>query len=126
MKNYSELKSKEPILTDCFFAFSNSQYAEGIKEHKLEGKKIFKADGGLFGTHEGIKALYDYYDKQHDEISKNCEPQDVYDYEFANHECGYLGNDAEAITLALSYFTLEQVKNIKRKYGYLKLEDIKI
>ena len=31
MSNYYKLKEQQPILVDCFFAFSNKQYEEAIK-----------------------------------------------------------------------------------------------
>jgi hypothetical protein len=122
--NYQEIKNKQPVLFECFFAFSNEQFKEGITEHKLEEKKIVKADGGLFGTREGIQQLMDFYDALHIEIGQKCTPQEVYDYEYWNHECDYIGDDTEAIKIAASYFTDEQAKSIKRKHAYVKIEDL--
>jgi len=122
--SYQEIKNRQPVLFECFFAFSNAQYYEGILKNKLKGKKIVKADGGLFGTHEGIKQLMDFYDALHVEIGQKCNPQEVYDYEYGNHECDYIGDDTEAIQIAASYFTDEQAKTIKRKHAYVKIEDL--
>ena len=65
-----------------------------------------------------------FYDKQSDEISKNCDPQQVYDYEFNNHECDYTCNDEDAFKITASYFTAEQLKTLKRKYGYITADEL--
>lgn len=115
MANYSEIKNRQPELHECFFAFSNQQYADGIKEHNLQDKKIFRGVGGLFGTHEGIKQLYDFYDDLRKEIGEKCDPQEVYDYEFGNHECSYVCDDTEAMKIVISHFKPEQYNEVKRK-----------
>lgn len=122
--NYYEIKNRQPVLFECFFAFSNDQFKEGIAANNLDGKKILRAAGGLFGTQEGIQKLYDDYDAIHSEISQKCDPQEVYDYEFDNHECSYTNDDTEAIKIAASYFTDEQAKTIKRRHAYVKIEEL--
>lgn len=125
MSNYYQLKDKQPTLVDCFFAFSRSQYEKAIIENNLQGKKIFRADGGLYGTQEGIKKLYDDYENISKEITETCDPQEVYDYEFINHECSYVGDDEEAIKLVVSYFGDEKAKQVKRKCVVTKIENLK-
>lgn len=122
--SYSELKNKQPELFECFFAFSDKQFEEGIKKHNLEGKKIFRADGGLFGTNQGIEKLYADYEAINAEIKTTCQPQEVYDYEFINHECDYVGNDHEAIKIVASYFSDEQADTVKRRFGYVKISEL--
>jgi len=117
MKSYTEVKSNEPVLTDCFFAFSNEQFAEGIKRFNLEGKKIYRGMGGLFGTKEGIDQLMKHYDDQALEIADQCDPQEVYDYEFWNLECSYTNDDREAYLITESYFG-ERAKTVKRKFAH--------
>ena len=115
MSHYQELKDIQPQLFECFFAFSDSQYNEGIAKHNLEGKKIFRGFGGLFGTHEGISKLYADYDAITKRVTEECDPQEVYDYEFANHECGYIGDDSEAMKLVISHFDAEKYNQVKRR-----------
>jgi len=117
---YTQIKNVEPILTDCFFAFSNVQFEEGMSKHNLKGQKICSAGAGLYGTREGIKTLFDFYENRSKEISKKCEPQEVYDYEFCNHECSYTNDDEEAIKIVIDIFGTERAKEVKRKYGYFK------
>jgi len=121
---YEEIKNQQPELVDCFFAFSDEQFAEGIKEKNLEGKKIFRAGHGLFGTDEGIKNLMAFYGNLNERIAKECDPQKVYDYEFINHECDYVCDDTEAIEITFNLFGLERTKTVKRRYVYATLEEI--
>jgi hypothetical protein len=125
MSNYNTLKDQQPVLVDCFFAFSKSQMEEGIEKHNLQGKKLFRADGGLFGTQEGIQKLYNDYDAISKQISENCDPQEVYNDEFVNHECSYVGDDEEAIKLVVSYFGDEKAKDVKRRFAVTKIENLK-
>ncbi|MEY4433756.1 MAG: hypothetical protein RLZZ44_1890 [Bacteroidota bacterium] len=119
--NYQDIKNQQPILRDCFFAFGNDQFNEGIKKHNLEGQKIYRGMGGLYGTESGIKELLNFYSDLNDRIAKECNPQEVYDYEFDNHECSITCDDTDAMMIIVSTFTEEQSRNVKRKNGYLNL-----
>ena len=121
---YVELKNKQPELEDCFFAFSKSQYAEGVKEHNLEGKKLYATDCGLYGTKEGIKKFMSFYDANYDQIRATCDPQEVYDDEFINHECSYVGDDYKAIKITAGYFDEEKVRKVKRRCARVAIEDL--
>lgn len=125
MSNYSTLKDQQPELTDCFFAFGISQLEEGLKKHNLKKEDIVKAHGGLFGTPEGIKKLYSDYEEISKQITETCDPQEVYDYEFINHECSYVGDDEEAIKLVCSYFSDEKASLVKRRFAVTKIQDLK-
>ena len=119
--NYQDIKNQQPILRDCFFAFSTQQFEEGIAKHNLEGQKIYRGMSGLYGTESGIKELLNFYSDVNDRIAKECNPQEVYDYEFDNHECSITCDDTDAMMIIVSTFTEEQVKSVKRKNGYLNL-----
>lgn len=122
--SYPKIKNREPELRECFFAYSNEQFQQGVEEQKLQGKKIYRTHGGLFGTNEGIESLLKFYDELGKEISEKCTPQEVYDYEFGNHECSYTGIDTEAIKIVASYFTKEQTATVKRRFAFVKIEDL--
>lgn len=124
MATYQEIKNIQPELVECFFAFDKKQYEEGIAKFNLEGKKILRGVGGLFGTQEGIQKLYDDYNAITKRITAECNPQDVYDYEFGNHECSYVGDDAEAMKIVISHFEPEQYNEVKRKCKYYTNEEI--
>ena len=111
---------------ECFFAFSNDQFKEGVKKLNLEGKKIFRGAGGLYGTKEGIKKLYADYDNISKQVAEQCNPQEAYEYEFDNHDCGYTGDDEEAIKIVVSYFGEERAKTVKRHNGcaYVNIDEL--
>ena len=121
---YQEIKNIQAPLIECFFAFSNSQFEQGVKENNLENKKILSAGNGLYGTKEGITNFIGFYDNLSKKIGEQCNPQDVYNYEYANHECGYTNDDTEVIKICLGYFTETQCKEIKRKNAYYSINDI--
>jgi hypothetical protein len=118
MGTYQELKDKQPELVECFFAFDKKQYNEGVAKHNLFDKKLYSTGMGLVGTYEGIKAFEKFYDDQSAQIAAECDPQEVYDHEFNNHECGYLGDDKEAIDIVVEYFGIEKATTVKRRCAY--------
>lgn len=123
--SYSKLVNIHPPMPKgCFFAFSNKQLEEGIKENELDGVKIYHAGAGLYGTKEAIKAFLNGYDSRAERIKKECTPQEVYEYEYDNHECGYVCDDTEAIECCLAYFSLEECKAINRKHICQTIEEI--
>lgn len=118
MSKYTELNSQQAPMIDCFFAFSPSQYNEGVAKHNLYDKKLYNAGMGLIGTYEGIKAFKKFSDDITANITAECDPQEVYDYEFNNHECDYVGDDKEAIDIVIAYFGIERAKTISRRCAY--------
>lgn len=121
MSKYTELKNQQAPMIECFFAFSEKQYNEGVEEKELKDKKIYRAGNGLFGTDEGLKNFMLFYDELHKEIARVCDPQEVYDYEFWNHECEYVGDDAKAIEIVVEYFGTERAKGVKRRFAYSEI-----
>ena len=120
---YREICDEQPVMNNCFFAFSNKQIHEGLDRFGLTINQIVSADMGLYGTIEGIKEFFKFYDNQAEKISKECDPQEVYDYEFNNHECSYTCDDEEVIKIIIGYFGLEKAKQVKRKFGYYKIQE---
>jgi len=122
---YMEFKEVHPELFECFFAFSDKQFEEGIEKHNLRDKKIYSGGYGLYGTSEGIKKLHSDYDKIGKDITEHCSPQEVYDYEFHNHECGYTMDDEDAIKIVIGYFGKEKAKEVERRYKRIEIDNIK-
>ena len=121
MKTYVEIKDKQPELFECFFAFSDDQFKEGLKKAGIEGQKIYNGGAGLYGTKEGIKKLFADYDNIDTEVSENCDPQDVYNYEFDNHECSYTNDDEQPINIVVRIFGKEKAKEVKRRFAYTEI-----
>lgn len=117
MSKYVELSNEQPVLNECFFAFSKEQFEEGIKKHGLEGKKLSNAGGGLIGTKDGINEMIKFYEDRDRRIKEACTPQEVYDYEYNNHECLYSGDDTPAIDIVTSIFGKEALILLERYSG---------
>jgi hypothetical protein len=45
----------------------------------------------------------------------------VYNYEYWNHECDYVGDDEEAVKIVISIYGNEIARTIKRKYAYYSI-----
>lgn len=118
---YQEIKNQEPILEKCFFAFSNQQFTEGKEKAEITDEQIFDGGAGLYGTKEGLEKLRNYYTEREKKIAVECTPQEVYDYEYSNHECSYVGDDEEAILIVISIFGIQLAKNVVRKFAYYQL-----
>jgi ribosomal protein L37AE/L43A len=84
--------------------------------NNLKSEKEFKS----------FNSLPTYYQISEREIDKGKNDakkrvQEVYDYEYDNHECSITCDDSEAIMIALGIFTEAECKTIKRKNGYLNM-----
>jgi hypothetical protein len=123
--SYISIRQEQPVFENCFFAFNQAQYDEAIKKHNLEGVKLYRDESGLIGTKEGIQKFYDFYSNQRKRIKAECTPQEVYEEEFVNHECDYVGDDEEAILMVLSTFSKEQAKTVKRRNSYYNIDKYK-
>lgn len=134
MKNAKTIKTYSAIHEEChkhhhegiFFAFSNEQFEQGMKEiaHLREGdEKVVRIGGGGFGWRKYIHKMIDYHESIDKRIAEQCDPQEVYCYEYNNHECmyGYDG-DEPAYELVYNIFGEEGLKAITRrcraKYSY--------
>ena len=73
---------------DCFFAFSNQQFAEGLKKIRplKEGEKLVSVGAGMYGTRDGVDRFFAAYDEVDRRVKDECDPQEVYFYEYNNHE----------------------------------------
>ena len=74
---------------DCFFAFGDKQFEEGLKQIRplREGEKICSAGAGLYGTRDGLDRYFAAHDDFDKRIAAECDPQEVYFHEYNNHEC---------------------------------------
>lgn len=105
LDTYSQLKEKiyhAPTKEyGIFFAFSDEQFKEGMKECGYTSTQgILKGPGGGFGTKEGWDKLAAFYESVDKEISEKCDPFEVFCWEYNNYEN------------CLSYGIKEEVKEI--------------
>ncbi len=126
IEKYIEIKSAYPPPVKCFYAFNREQFAEGkAKAGILPGEKIYSyGNAGLYGTKEGLDQYVKGIDANLARIPRECNPQEVYDYEYANHECGYIHEDTDAIKLVVSYFGQEVARTVKRRNAFIAIEEL--
>ena len=123
INRYLELKAEQPKSDDygMFFAFSNEQLEEGRKRlidqgYMKEGEKVCSAGMGMFGTSGEISRYLNFYKEREEKQRKECNPQEVYFYEWNNHECMVSGNDDDALKIIIGLFGNEAAHKIKRVY----------
>ena len=117
---YLELKSEHPDSDKygIFFAFDAKAYGQGCK--RLEergylkgGAKVVSAGAGMYGTREEITRYLDFYGEREKIMAKECNPQEVYFYEWNNHECMF-DNDDSAMKIVISIFGNEAAHKVYR------------
>lgn len=130
---YLEIKHMHPDADQCgvFFAFSNSQFKEGY-DHLVELGHIQKGDkvvqtgiGGMFGTKEGIDKFLDFYEDRNKDVVAECDPQEVYFYEYNNHESMIAWDgDLEAIKIIIDIFGADVARKITRYNASMSVDNI--
>ena len=122
LDRYRELSDEHPSLIscDCFCAFGQKQFDEGyaslVKKGAIKkGDKVVRSVGGIFGTREGLNRLYAFYEERTKRIAAECDPQEVYFYEWNNHESmiNYEG-DLEAIRIIINTWGEDAARSIYR------------
>lgn len=112
-----------------FYAFSDKQFEDGVKRlgftmDDLKGN-IFSMGYGGYGTKDGIKRYLDSFDKRDADIPNICNPQEVYNYEWNNHECMYdYEGDEEALKIILITYGEDVARMIKRYRAMYSIEEI--
>lgn len=117
---YKKLKLQQQNLdTDkygIFWAFDKKRFKEGLEKiHLKPGEKLVSIGGGGYGTSDGVERFFNDLKAIDERIKIECDPQDVYEYEYLNHECGYIYDDTEAIKIILSLYGDEVAKGVKRR-----------
>ena len=123
---YKEIINQKFDYKEIFFAITKEQIEKGLDETGIRGRKIYKGGSCLYGTHEGIIAFFNFNKAIIKKIEQECDPQEVYEYEYSNHECNYVGKDTEAILMIISYFGEERAKEVERKKGFVSFDEIMI
>lgn len=131
LKRYKELcrqRYEEDVKKyDCFFAFDNQQFVQGLKSIRplKEGEKLVSIGGGGYGTRDGAERLFKFLDAIKNRIKVECNPQEVYVYEYNNHEsCIDWDGDLNAMRLIASIWGNEVARNIERKSAFYSIEYI--
>lgn len=119
LDTYFELREKQrnfDMKGKCFFAFSKEQFEQGCKDINLkEGEKVCQTRHGMFGRKEDIDWVFAELAKIDKEIAEKCDPQEVYFYEWNNHECMYTDDDTVMGIIRVIWGD-ERAKSIKRVF----------
>lgn len=99
---------------EYFFAFSEKQFEEGIK--RCNDKKVYSAGHGMFGTMEGLDKYFEFCNNKEKIIRESCNPQEVYYWEYNNHECMFdpYEGDAEPMRLIIDIWGKDIAHKIHR------------
>lgn len=137
IKRYKELKYGKDSHPDCdkygvFFAITEESFDKGYSKlvqngFIKDGEKICSAgkETMLYGTKQGIINFYKAYDEIDKKVAQECNPQEVYCYEFNNHEAMFdWDGDANTMQVIISIFGVEVAKTIKRKRDMYTIEQI--
>lgn len=111
-----EANSVDVYKWNLFFAFSDKQFLEGKqKAHITDDMKIYRYGYGMFGTHDGYVQYVKFLNEIDKRIREECDPQEVYVYEYNNHECmiNWEGDD-DAIAIIIDTWGKDIAKKIKR------------
>lgn len=119
---YREINDQHPDLKPLgvFVAFSDKQFEQGLAECKKYGSikdtdKVYRYNGGFFGKRDGYVAMLRFYSDRLKLVKDECDPQEVYFYEYNNHECmiSWDGDD-DAIQHIIDIWGVEKAKTITR------------
>ena len=79
----------------------------------------------MYGTQNGITDFINFYDDRNKAIPTECDPQEVYFYEYNNHESMFAWDgDLEAIKLIIDYYGADVARNIKRYNASMSVENL--
>ena len=132
VERYREIQNAHPDADKCgvFFAFSNEQFTEGYNHlvelgHIKHGDKVLRSVGGMFGTKEGIDKFIKFYEDRDKPIKDECDPQEIYFYEYNNHESMISWDgDLSAIKIIIGIWGADIARNIKRYNASMSVDNI--
>lgn len=128
---YKALKyDEQPPCGNYFWAFDRKQLAAGYMRLKESGavsepNQLVNAGGGLFGTPKAIDNLRMWEIKRGARIADECDPQEVYLYEYNNYESFISWDgDLEPIMIIISIWGYEVAQKIERLSATRTIEQI--
>lgn len=123
VEHYKELRDSQSQMTTeekdgIFFAFDQYQFDtefKRINKNKKEGDVLRKGRFGLFGFERCIKAWNERIANIDKRIAEECDAQEVYCYEYNNHECMLdWDGDTNAYQIIEQIFGKEVAGSIRR------------
>lgn len=124
---HEHIKEKETkinaLLNECgvFWAFSNQQFIEGMKENPIpEGEKYRKLGGGGYYPAKNADKLFTGTKEIEDKFYSDLTPEQMIqyvEYELHNHECFYTGDLEPVYDLFDGRFTKSFIVSVyQQKY----------
>lgn len=100
---------------DVTYAFSKEDLLKWCIERGLTLKDLRRTVTGLYGTKEAIDKYLADMNAFHQQIKEECDPQEVYYFEYNNHESFYdLEGDRGAALVVIMYWGLDKLNEIHR------------
>lgn len=134
LDRYRELNSQHPDDKEygVFFAFGNKQFSEGVKKlisrgyiKEGEEERIAGYGGGLYGLPSELVRFMDFYKDKRKRIASECDPQEVYCYEFNNHESMIaFDGDKDALQLVLDIWGADAARKVRRFCAFYSTESL--
>ena len=133
LDTYRELTyATEPDINKygVFFAFNQQQFDEGYNKlvkagYIKEGEKVTRGYYGMFGVFSEMLRYIDWYKDKDKQVAELCDPQEVYWFEWRNHECNIdWDGDEPAMKKVISIFGIERARSIRRTRGMYEFEEI--
>lgn len=88
-----------------FYAFDDEQFKRGLEKCGYTSEtKILKDGFGGFGTREAFDRRHQFYKDTEEKIKRDCTPEEIFSFEYWNHECGYSYDYSEALEIVQLYF----------------------
>ncbi len=120
---YKEIMKEEPDSDKygIFWAFSDRQFEEGVdrmieKGLFKKGEKVYSIGAGGYGVNKKlIDDFFVFYKNRRKRAADECDPQEVYLYEYNNHECMIdWDGDKAAYDIIVSMYGEEVANGVKR------------
>lgn len=107
MRSYNEIKNAiySGKHEGIFYAFSDDQFAEGLKNCGYSSADDVVADGcGGYGSREAFANRARKFATIDEEIKSNCTPEEVFSAEWWNYECGYTWEYSQPLRIVRRYW----------------------
>lgn len=134
IQRYKELKEEYSKLNTesfgVFWAFDQERFDETLNRLIKKGiigesEKIYRGPAGSYGTKKGFETWNKCIKENNSKIKAECDPQEVYFYEYNNHEsCISYEGDLEAIQLVAKIWGKDVAQTIKRIRAFYTIDEI--
>lgn len=97
-----------------FFAFGQDQFTT----NKIGEAPFVSLGMGLYCSEANAEALskafHKFVDETNKRIKENCEPKEVFDYEYGNHECDYTNDVENPCMYIIELYGLDTLKKLSK------------